>query len=75
MLKEHLQVCREDDDVDILELGRMGDIDSEDEEDEDEDEDEDNVDDPDYNTDSTSPSGIHSFNYLKYVFNKRYLNF
>lgn len=52
-----MQVCREDDDVDILELGRMDDIDSEDE---DEDEDEDNIDDPDYNTDTTSPSGADS---------------
>ena len=52
-MKEHLEVCREeDDDVDILELSRIDDLDSDDEDDEE------NVDDPDYNTDSTSPSGI-----------------
>ncbi|XP_031785753.1 protein suppressor of hairy wing [Nasonia vitripennis] len=56
MLKEHLQVCREeDDDADILELGRMDDIESE-EEDEDDDG---QVDDPDYNADS-SLSDSHS---------------
>jgi hypothetical protein len=53
MLKEHLQVCREDDDTDIIELGRMADLDSEDDDDG-------NIDDPDYNTDS-SLLGINCF--------------
>lgn len=59
MLKEHLQVCREeDDDADILELGRMGDMDS-DYEDEEDEEDEQDIDDPNYNVDS-SPSGTRT---------------
>ncbi|XP_014212546.1 zinc finger protein 70 [Copidosoma floridanum] len=53
LLKEHLEVCREeDDDVDLLELGRMGDDDSENEDD-------DNID-PNYNTDS-NPSDSQTF--------------
>lgn len=51
MLKEHLDVCREEDDsTNILELGNLDNYDSEDEDD---------ADDPDYEFNDTSIEGIY----------------